>query len=377
VTAGRGAIHNGYGRFRHRPGAGSPLEVELVGTAADVTAAEWAALAREEEPIWSQAFFAAMEADGLGFDGLAYLLFKHEGRVAAILPVFWNRGFSMPPPDGAGVLRRHLPAIGMLFCGHPLAAGRVLGQPKELDRDILLGAVRHLARHLRLGWYVLKDFGALPHGIGTAQRLATAAALPDAVIDLPSTFDEYLRGLKPKARRNARRKLRDLAAADVTFEVVDDFAALVPAMVNLYEQVLARAAVRLDVLGPAFFEAVAAADLDRRVVVCWRDGRMIGFVLCLLSENVCVALRSGLDYGEARRFGVWFGLHYRVIELGCAHGCRRLNLLQSTYRAKKEIGARFEPLSVHVGHTNPTLRALARLVVPRVLEREWAAVLPA
>ena len=75
---------------------------------------------------------------------------------------------------------------------------------------------------------------------------------------------------------------------------------------------------------------------------------MIGGLVCVSSAERCVSFRIGLDYEVVRAHNVWFVLQYEAVRLAIERGCRRLNLLQSTYPAKLELGAHLDAPVHHV-----------------------------
>jgi hypothetical protein len=71
--------------------------------------------------------------------------------------------------------------------------------------------------------------------------------------------------------------------------------------------------------------------------------------------------RIGLDYELVRAHNVWFVLHYEAVRLAIDRGCRQLNLLQSTYPAKLELGAHLDS-PVHHPRAPQTRRSPQRSV---------------
>jgi hypothetical protein len=103
---------------------------------------------------------------------------------------------------------------------------------------------------------------------------------------------------------------------------------------------------------------------------------MIGGLVCLSLSERCVSFRIGLDYELVRARNVWFVLQYEAVRLAIDRGCRQLNLLQSTYPAKLELGAHLDSLVHHLAHRNAPLSAALGPLLARILRSGVAAALP-
>ncbi|MGO9973316.1 MAG: GNAT family N-acetyltransferase [Solirubrobacteraceae bacterium] len=361
---------------------GRAADIRLHDCIAALPAADWAALEGGRSPLWSHGAFALMERTPIGVDGFAYVAVRRGGRIVAVLPVFWLCGFALDDVVGSGAqrlagrVRRAWPRfarISVLVCGHPLAEGRLLGDRLFAEESAaMLAQLRSLADRRRLPWMLFKDFD----GAGLVERLPAVgrrpffavSALPDAIVDLPGDFESYLAQLRPKARRNARSKLRRAAAnRELTVEVIDDWRPLIAEFLALYEAVVERAEVRLTSLSPAFFAGLCDASVPTALIACRQRGRMIGGLVCVSSAERCVSFRIGLDYEVVRAHNVWFVLQYEAVRLAIERGCRQLNLLQSTYPAKLELGAHLDAPVHHVAHRSAPISAALGPLLARTL----------
>jgi predicted N-acyltransferase len=356
------------------------LTITEFSSVSAIEAGDWQLLSPHDDPMWSRAYFLAMEKSELGVDVLRYLTAHHDGQLVAATPVFWFRRLALdrtsgePWRKGAQLVRRVVPTfmrVPALFCGHPMGRGRILAKPEWEDAAwrTLGHGLRDIADREGLRYITMKDFVTADRAevAGELKHFFVSESLPDAVLRLEvSSFDDYLARLRPKARRNARSKKRKFAANDaVRIEAHSEFAQLVPQMVPLYEQVYRRAEIALDHLDAGFFQELASSvEIDSELIACWRGTEMIGFVLCLYSGTGAVVLRSGLDYSCAREFNVWFALHYAAIDAAIERGVQTLNFCQTTYPAKREVGCELLGLSNAVSHVNPLMRTALRAAAP-------------
>ncbi|WP_457029994.1 GNAT family N-acetyltransferase [Kitasatospora sp. P5_F3] len=359
--------------------------VEVVRSIELLPAPLWEKLAPPDDPMWSRAVLLAMERGRIGPDGFAYLVLRQGTELVAVLPLCLFRNLWLDDVVGPrerrllAPVRRLFPRllrVPMLFCGHLLGQGHVL-TPDRLPPEAvppLVAAVLDLARREGLGTVVFKDF-APAELAGLHPALATAGffflpSLPDTELRLgQGSFEDYLAGLPAKPRRNARSKIRRAAAwPGLRTEVLDDFADLLPEMLALYRQVMARADQTLDVLDASFLAAVQAGDpAGRRLVACFEHGRLVAFLLCFFEGTGATGARIGLDYRIAHDAGLYHAVHHAAIRLAIDSGCRQIRFAQTAYQPKLELGCELVEQCYAMTHLRPLPRALLRRVLPPAL----------
>ncbi|MFJ9520209.1 GNAT family N-acetyltransferase [Kitasatospora sp. NPDC101801] len=353
----------------------------------------WERLAPADDPMWSRAVLLAMERGRIGPDGFAYLVLRQGPDVLAVLPLCLFRQLRLDDVVGPrerrllAPVRRLFPRllrVPMLFCGHLLGQGHVLAPgrlPPEAVAE-LVAAVLALARRERLGTVVFKDFA--PAELAPLRPALTTAgffflpSLPDTELRLgPGSFEDYLARLPAKPRRNARSKLRRAAAwPGLRTEVLDEFAELLPEVLALYRQVMARADQTLDVLDAAFLAAVQSGDpAGRRLVACFEQERLVAFLLCFFAGTGATGARIGLDYRIAHEAGLYHAVHHAAIRLAIDSGCRHIRFAQTAYRPKLELGCELVEQWYAMTHLRPLPRALLRRVLPSALGSALAEAL--
>lgn len=250
----------------------------------------------------------------------------------------------------------------------PALRGHRLLIVKDLPQDSpLLGATdnaaaRALAEALRARGFVLLEGQAL-------------AWLP---IDFDS-LDDYLARLSSGRRRDIRRKLR--VRADLQIECIEtgapalDDDALRATLYRLYEQVYAQSLTQFDRLTPAFFDAVLRDKrLPGRLFLYRRDGRLIGWNLCLVHDGALVDKYIGLDYPAAREHNLYVVSWIVNLEYALAHGLTRYVAGWTDPQIKAALGARFAFTRHAVRPRNALLRAALRRLAPLFEgDRAWQA----
>lgn len=361
--------------------------VETLGSVQDIPHSAWQDVAPSDDPLYDHAFFLAMERSGLGPDSCLYITLRHNGRIRAVLPVFVFGGLPLADVLGERGRRALRPVdrilgkplrIRVLLCGHLLGAGRILrgvDLPDEAPQ-LLVNAVRKLSDALAARWIAFKDFprddlewlsSALQGG-----GYFRAPGLPDAELILKEhTFEAFVASLPAKPRRNARYNIRKFdRSRDSRIEVRECFDDLVPEIMPLYRAVLQRAETRLDVWTPQFIRLLSTDPrIPARLVCCWKGGRLAGFLLCLIGKETAVAMRVGLDYDSSRALRLYHVMHYSGIEEAILSGAEKINLMQTSYEAKCEMGCRLVPLEHAVTHRNPIVRMILRSILPLVLNQ--------
>ncbi|MEV7213065.1 GNAT family N-acetyltransferase [Kitasatospora cineracea] len=383
-------------------GRATGYRAEVLHSIDQLPPGSWERLAPVGDPMWSRGVFRALERSRVGPSGYAYLTVRRGAETVAVLPLCLFRDLRLDRIVGPqerrllAPLRRHAPRllrVPMLFCGHLLGQGHVLAA-EPLDGpagELLVSAVLDFARRERLGTVVLKDFAgpdlAPLRAPLTAAGFFLVPSLPDTELALPvDSFEQYLAALPAKPRRNARAKIRRFAARPgLRIEVLADFAHLLPAALALYGQVMDRADQTLDVLDHAFLAALADDPLSR-LVACFEDERLVGFLLCLFTpgdgngagggdgEGVvagaavgATGARIGLDYRLAHDAALYHNLHYAAVRLALAAGCRHIRFAQTAYLPKVELGCALVEQWHAMTHVRPLPRALLRRLLPPAL----------
>ncbi|WP_052230332.1 GNAT family N-acetyltransferase [Streptomyces sp. CT34] len=375
------------GTERTATAAHTRWRVEVADSVSEIPAEVWRKLAPPDDPIYEYALFQAMERTGIGPDAYRYLVLGQGQQIKAVLPTCVFPALALEDILGHQGRRALRPLhrllgrslrIRMLVCGHLLGEGRVLradGLPGAAPH-LLVEAVRQLSATAGARWTVFKDFAQADlewldpalEGAGYFR----APGMPDAWLDLHArSFDEYISSLSRNGRSTARRNLARFSAHDdVAIEVRERFDDLVPAMMPLYEAVLDRAESRLDVWTPEFM-ALLSTDprISARAVTCWRQDRLVGFLVCLFGEKTAVAMRIGIDYDCSRELRLYQVTYYQGIAEAIRLGMGRINLTQTAYESKHKMGCRPVPLEHAVTHSNPVCRAILRRLFPLAVNR--------
>lgn len=207
--------------------------------------------------------------------------------------------------------------------------------------------------------------------------LLEGQALAWVPIDFESG-DDYLSRLTPGRRKDIRRKLR--ARAHLTIEEIPTGSAFFEdtrvrdEFYQRYLEVYAQSEIHFDRLSRAFLDAVLQDAQSTGLVFVYRhQGRMIGWNLCFVANDMLVDKYVGFSYPAAREHNLYFVSWMHNLDVA-----RRREL--SGYIAgwtdpeiKAYLGARFTFTRHAVRPRSRVLRALLRRMAGRFEnDRAWS-----
>jgi hypothetical protein len=277
-------------------------------------------------------------------------------------------------------LRPSFLRVPVIFCGLPVSSGQSsLRFRGAADAPAVLGAVcdamESIARDEGISVECFKEFGdedrAVRGGL-LARGWFAAPSLPSCSLPLPwATFDAYLAEMRSGYRRQVVRSLRDRERDGVRVSVVRDLASVAPRIFPLYEQVMDRAAFRLERLPAAFFERLATnLRAETSAVLVERGADLVAAAVMLQAAGRSTFLVAGLDYATLPETHAYQHLLTGVVAEAIRCGSHTLELGQTAYESKLRMGAAPAPRHVYFRHrrrpAHALLRAASRALFPRV-----------
>jgi hypothetical protein len=173
---------------------------------------------------------------------------------------------------------------------------------------------------------------------------------PGMVLDVRwRTFDEYLAALRKRYRKRVRDDMKTASALE--FTLVDPSPELGPVTARLYQNVLANAEHKLEVLSEDFFAALGQYDQAKLLVARkGATGEVLGVNLLLFSPLQMQNLYIGFDYEQNEQYNTYFALVQHSLRLAIEHGCRVCHFGQDSYEFKSRLGAKPYPLAGYMKH---------------------------
>jgi hypothetical protein len=271
-------------------------------------------------------------------------------------------------PGALGLIRRVWPRF-MKTRVYELGAPAARHDPLLVAPDVdlaavaktVVGAAVREAEAAGDKMMIVQDW--VPDGGPLAAALSThgfdqVIALPTFVVDArhPS-FDAYLQSMRSKYRRRTRCTFRD--SRHLRAELVDDFAPLADQLAHLWRLVYDRAReTKREILGPAFFRAVAELD-EVKALVLWRDDGSIAIFGLLLEDGKWLHfLQCGFAEEAGRSEAAYFRLLLEIIRVAIEGGFERAHLGCTTAGPKLDVGALPIALTAWLRHRNRWLQKL-------------------
>ena len=282
-------------------------------------------------------FYRAVGSDEIpGFD-FGYLIASRDGVREAVVPYFVT-DFKFSTMLDDGWLSRAMGDLGLrIACvGHPSAPfGCIDGKPSAELFELVFARLKTRAPVVSM-----KGFGPDLQMPGFVR----VAGLPVAVLQLRENFWETLKS----NRRNFRRKRK--AASKLSYQVVEGLPEQhLERVYRLYLNSYTRAKVRFECLSQAYFSATA--HLSHYLLVFMGE-QMVGFVQMIRKGSSMIAFYMGLDYTVDGKHGVYFAMALRAVDIAIANGCSEIELGETNYSFKKNLGSDLVDTWVYYRHRN-------------------------
>ncbi len=276
-----------------------------------------------------------------------------------------------------GWVRKLAPNLGkvnVLLCGLPFSAGQshlAFAPGANRARAVLLldTLLRQLARSHRARLIVFKEFGddarayldpLLEHGY-------CRAASPASYV-MPKSFAslaDYCAALKRHYRYNIRssqQKFERAGCRAVHLEDPDEIRRVyTPEVHQLYEAVVGKSDLKLEVLPHAFFhELVNRLPGQVALTVVYRQERAIAIAWGLSADPEYHGLFCGIDYEHNAECDLYFNVVYQHLDYAFRRGSRLITLGQTAESFKTRLGCVGKARHVYARGAGPLLSRVLR-----------------
>ena len=265
----------------------------------------------------------------------------------------------------ARLARRLLPGLGMLrvlFCGLPVSSGQSqIGFAPGADRkraiEKLDSLLQTLARQERAKVVVYKEFsdGDCRDLDGLVDRgyMRTESRPTYEMTHRFADFDAYCSSLKSHYRNDVRRSQKkfDRAGCSVAHLTNPDVILneYTPEVHRLYEAVVAKSQVKLEILPIQFFRELVKYYAGRiSLTAIYRDDRIVAFNWGLDASPVYIFLFCGVDYEKNAEADLYFNLMYHQLDHAFRSGSKLVKFGQTADAFKTRIGGAGQPLNLYV-----------------------------
>ncbi len=336
----------------------------------------------EGSPVdFSFGLLRAMERSLWGDVRVRYVCVEEAGDLLGFIPVYIGTNIEfmalMPGPIKAGYagLVEHMglgQAYGVAVAGSLISDRGFIPLRPGCDRDAVLdsiiAAIDVIADEHRLHLAFIKDVHQDFPGIDRfrAKSFAECYSLPTVAVDTSFTSrSEYIAGLTPNGRSNARRVLKN-AAREFTLRFVPIEPELVPRIYPLLRATYLKAPFKLEELPPRFIsESAAVQPPSSEALLCERGDRVVGAYLIFFHKGQQLNKRVGIDYGDPQSPLIYNALNIHALLRAAERSIPLSYLGQTSYTPKLRLGGRLENQYLFI----KGYRASVRMSLP--LQRLW------
>lgn len=328
------------------------------------------------------AYLLAVEESGmLGFRWLYVTAWQNETLLAA-MPGFLTsynldttlEGIGKKIVTASRTLLPDLLKMKLACLGSPVTESALLGFHPDVplsERPGLLSAMikefEHyatLSRHSLLGLKDVSESDRWSENAFTVLGYKGIAGMPVATLPIDfKTSDDYLEKLSYATRKDMRRKLR--SRANVRIEYRDHIDDLLPQLMGLYQQTLARAEMQFEELTPQFFLNVLNRMPGQAFFTLYYAGdTLIGANLLLRDQNTLLDKFFCMDEVLGREHNLYFLSWFTNVDYCLDQGLSAYQSGQAAYEVKLRLGSRLTGTTMYFRHCNAVIQGALRLVAP-------------
>jgi len=338
----------------------------------EVDEGRWDAIVGEGRILCTHRYAQALEKSAVN-GGRCYYIAVYEGaELIAHAPVYFVRNELDIFARGAarkliGLGRRRWKdffVLKSLECGPPIALGNLLSFKSGVDRPAALALVCReielLAKELGVKFILFRDFyddEAGLYGPLEARGYKKLHNLPQALLKLKwKSFDEYLDSMRSNYRCKIVKSIDKCAKAGISIqplkELSDDN---IRDLKRLYDNVYDNAKeIKRDRLPESFFRNISKCLGQNAIVLAaTKDGKLIGYMLSLISGKTLITVFPGLDYDCNKECYVYFNLFYKSIAWAIENGMTDVDMGITTLNPKRDMGSDVVALNMYMKHSNP------------------------
>ncbi len=267
-------------------------------------------------------------------------------------------------------LKPNIFSIKTLVCGMPLGQGRIgLTGDKVKVFSAMHRRIDQIAKKEKASIIAFKDFDRSYTGLLDPlqhEGYAKLDGLPTTEMNVWfKSFEEYLGTLSAASRYDLRRKFKKVDGhANLNLEIVsalDD--KTLHEVYKMYLDLVDRHDMGFELLPMDFFRRISKNMPKETKFFLWKlDGKLVAFLLCLISDDMLIDYYVGLDYSVAHKYHLYFVKFRDMMNWCIKHGIKRYEMGIMGYEPKRRLGFEFIPLYIYAKLRNRMARPLFKAV---------------
>ncbi len=261
-------------------------------------------------------------------------------------------------------------SLKALVCGMPIGQGRI-GIARDGDKvlKVILRRMEQIAKKEKCAILAFKDFQdsyALLLDPLRKEGFSKFDSLPTTEMNVTfKSFEEYLGTLSAASRYDLRRKFRRVdghVKLDMRItDTLDDHT--LREVYKLYLDIVDMHDMGFELLPMAFFRNLSKNMPDRVRYFLWRsEGKLVAFLLCLVSKDMLIDYYVGMDYAVAHKYHLYFLKFRDVLNWCIKHGIKTYEMGITGYEPKRRLNFQFIPLYLYVRLRNRALRPVFNFI---------------
>lgn len=317
------------------------------------------------------------EADLSQFDMHYIIIYDKKIPVAAtpffLLDYSLDMSISGPIRRLTNSVKKHLPnvfSIKAVVCGFPMGEGHIgiIGE-KGAILNTIVRKLEQVARKNKAAVIAFKDFDHIYSNLLDPLKktgFAKFDSLPTTRLNVRfNNFEEYIKTLSSVNRYDLRRKFKKIdGRVKIKMEIVDTLDEMtLKDIYKLYLGMVETHDMKFELLPIAFFKNISKNIPGNAKYFLWKvDGKLVAFLLCLVSKDILIDYYTGLDYSIAHKYHLYF-LNFRDVLNWCIENNIKIYEMGTTgYEPKRRLGFEVVPLFLYVKLRNRTFRPFFNLI---------------
>jgi len=323
-------------------------------------------------------FFKTLDESNLDQFSLYYIMVYERGKPVGATYCFTtdyslDTSINGPLRRITNAIKRRMPnifSLKILVCGMPMGQGRmgVAGDESAMI-TALLRRMEQIAKKNRSAIIAFKDFDqSYTRILDPLQKkgFLKLDSLPTTELNVwYKNFEEYLKTLSGANRYDLRRKFKKVDGhVPIEMQIVDSLDdGPLREVYKLYLDIVAKHEMGFELLPIEFFKNLPKNMPGRIKYFLWRvDGKLVTFLLCLVSKDMLIDYYVGLDYEVAYKYHLYFVKFRDVLNWCIKHRIKRYEMGVTGYEPKRRLGFDFVPLYLYVKLRNRMMRPVFGLI---------------
>lgn len=348
----------------------------VVDRISDIPESDWKKV--YPDVLENYSFFKNLDEAGLDQFFLRYIIVYNKKVPVAATSIFllnysMDTSINGPLRRVTNSIKKRFPnifSIKTVVCGMPMGEGRI----GNLDNDeailhAILRKLEHIAKKNEAAVIAFKDFKETYSAFLQPLKkygFAKFDSLPTTVLNVKfKNFEEYLKTLSGANRYDLRRKFKKVdGKIKIDLEIKEDLNdSELNVVYKLYMDIIDKHDMGFEILPISFFKNISRNMPGNVKYFLWRiEGKLVAFLLCLVSKDTLIDYYVGLDYSIAHKYHLYF-LKFRDTLNWCIdNNIKKYEMGITGYEPKRRLGFEFVPLYIYAKLRNRALRPVFNLI---------------